>query len=365
VARSNYETLGLREGAGEREVQQAFRRLALIYHSDRGGDEERFKEIKRAYDGLRAGRARESPPGPGTDYSAESARINTELAREVAREMRDAEAWAASLVASGSTGTRLFGSASLGEIELERRPNGVLSIKGNVAAGTLRYDGPITVSGAITSPTRGAEPTEITAAVGDFRVPDAVSNRYRIENGARITAENGNIAAGNVFGKKRRVDDPDGRVGVYTVVEHRTRLSAPNGTVSVGTAAGAVDLCALRVEAHTLREDVRVDARDIAIGGPTMTHDVSLRVRAGGTLRFVEAGSVLGLSDDATVSAEGGAEISLRELKVKRIRDVDPSHGGDGTLVGAGRAITHAELLAVSERASLGSRLRGLARRRR
>ncbi|RNJ73473.1 MAG: hypothetical protein EB824_04780 [Thaumarchaeota archaeon S15] len=96
-----------------------------------------------------------------------------------------------------------------------------------------------------------------------------------------------------------------------------------------------------------------------------MTHDVSLRVRAGGTLRFVEAGSVLGLSDDATVSAEGGAEISLRELKVKRIRDVDPSHGGDGTLVGAGRAITHAELLAVSERASLGSRLRGLARRRR
>ena len=171
--------------------------------------------------------------------------------------------------------------------------------------------------------------------------------------------------AGNVFGKKRRINDPAGRVGVYTVVEHRTRLSAPNGTVSVGTAAGAVDLNALRVEVHTLRDDVRVDARDLAIGGLTMTHDVSLRVRTGGTLRFMETGSVLGLSDDATVSAEGGPAISLRELKVKRIRDVDPSHGGDGTLVGSGRTITHAEIMAVSERSSLGSRLRGLARRRR
>lgn len=366
MPRSNYEILGLREGAGEREVQQAFRRLALIYHSDRGGDEERFKEIKRAYDGLRAGNARETiPPGPGTDDSAESARRNTELAREVARKMREAESWAASLVASGSAGTRLFGSASLGEVELERRPNGVLSIKGNVVAGSLRYDGPITVSGAITSPTRGAEPTRITSTVGDFRIPDAVANRYRIENGAQITAENGNIVAGNVFGKRRRVADPDGRVGVYTTVEHRTSLNAPNGTVTVGDAAGTVEISALRVEAHALRDDVRVDARDIAIGGPTLTHDVSLRVRAGGTLRFTWAGSVLGLSDDATVEAEGGPPLSLRELKVKRIRDVDPSHAGAGTLVGAGHAITHAELLSLSSRGSLGSRLRGLARRRR
>jgi len=366
VARSNYEILGLREGAGEREVQQAFRRLALMYHSDRGGDEEKFKEIKRAYDGLRAGRARESPPpGPGGDDSAESARRNTELAREVAREMREAESWAASLVAAGSTGTRLFGSRTLGEIELERRPNGVLSIKGNVMAGTLRYDGPITVSGAITSPTRGAEPTEITAAVGDFRVPDAVPNRYRIENGAQITAENGNIVAGNVFGKKRRVSDPGGRVGVYTTVEHRTRLSAPNGTVTVAAAAGTVGLSALRVEAHTLRDDVQVDARDIAIGGPSITHDVSLRVRVGGTLRFMEAGSILGLSDDASVSAEGGGAVSLRELKVKRIRDTDPSHADDATLVGSGHVITHATLLALTSRPPLGSRLRGLARRRR
>ena len=53
---------------------------------------------------------------------------------------------------SNSTATRLFGSKTLGEIELERKANGALSIKGNFMAGTLTYDGPIIMQGSITSP---------------------------------------------------------------------------------------------------------------------------------------------------------------------------------------------------------------------
>ncbi len=368
MARSNYDILGLEEGADEREVQRAFRRLALRYHSDRGGDEERFKEIKRAYDDLRAGHARQTiPPGAGVDDSIESARRNTALAREVTREMREAESWAATLVASAATGTRLFGSKSLGEVELERRANGVLSIKGNVMAGTMRYAGPITVSGAITSPTHGAEPTAITATVGNFMIPGAVANRYRIENGAMITAENGNIAAGNVFGKKRRIGDAEGRVGVYSVTEYRTRLLAPNGTITANNASGTVELRALRVEANNLQDDVIVSARDIVVRGNSVTHDVTFHVGEGGTLRFMEAGSILGLSDDATVSLGDGRSLSLRELKVKKIRDIDGARrdAGEATLVGAGHVITRATLEALVGGESLGSRLRGLTRRRR
>ena len=48
-----------------------------------------------------------------------------------------------SLNRSNITGTRLFGSKTLGEIELERKATGTLSIKGNFMAGSLTYDGPI------------------------------------------------------------------------------------------------------------------------------------------------------------------------------------------------------------------------------
>ena len=43
MVQSNYEILGVRDGASKTEIRDAFRKLALEHHSDRGGDDEKFK----------------------------------------------------------------------------------------------------------------------------------------------------------------------------------------------------------------------------------------------------------------------------------------------------------------------------------
>jgi len=45
----HYATLGLTSNATPAEVTKAFRKLALIYHPDKGGDPEEFKKINNAY----------------------------------------------------------------------------------------------------------------------------------------------------------------------------------------------------------------------------------------------------------------------------------------------------------------------------
>ena len=54
-----YAILGLTKGATTDEVKKAFKRLAMKYHPDRGGDEDKFKEIKAAYELVKDG-----PPQP-------------------------------------------------------------------------------------------------------------------------------------------------------------------------------------------------------------------------------------------------------------------------------------------------------------
>lgn len=345
MEKSNYEILELSKGASQEEIRQAFRRLALQYHSDRGGDEERFKEIKQAYDDLRVGLSYKSAPGGlAQDDSAESIRKNTELARQVAKHMQNAELWASKLVEEAKTDTRLFGSPTLGEIELERKANGVLSIKGNIMAGRLYYQGPIIMRGTISSPTRGASPTEIVSNVGNIEIADATKNRYRIENGARLIAKNGNIIIGNAFGKKRRMDDPQERVGVYTLKEYRTLLEAPNGSVYMSSANGTVEIRALAVELDNALNDVHITARDVIVRGNSMTHDVQINLKKSGSLKFLESHSILGLSDDVTVMLENGKAFSLHELKVKKIRDLPhppEQDAGNTTLVGNGYSITY------------------------
>lgn len=44
--------LGLARGATEDEIKKAYRKLANIHHPDKGGDEEKFKEVKEAYEKL-------------------------------------------------------------------------------------------------------------------------------------------------------------------------------------------------------------------------------------------------------------------------------------------------------------------------
>lgn len=44
-----YEKLGLQRGASIEEIKKAYRSMAMKHHPDRGGDEQRFKEIEEAY----------------------------------------------------------------------------------------------------------------------------------------------------------------------------------------------------------------------------------------------------------------------------------------------------------------------------
>ena len=49
---SLYDTLGVSRTADQKEIKKAYRKLALRLHPDKGGDEEMFKKISKAYDTL-------------------------------------------------------------------------------------------------------------------------------------------------------------------------------------------------------------------------------------------------------------------------------------------------------------------------
>ena len=51
--RDPYEVLGVSKTATESEIKSVYKKLAVKNHPDRGGDEEKFKEIANAYDILK------------------------------------------------------------------------------------------------------------------------------------------------------------------------------------------------------------------------------------------------------------------------------------------------------------------------
>ena len=57
--RDYYEVLGIGKNASPDEIKKAFRRLAVEYHPDRGGDETKFKEINEAYEVLKDDKKRQ------------------------------------------------------------------------------------------------------------------------------------------------------------------------------------------------------------------------------------------------------------------------------------------------------------------
>lgn len=57
--RDYYEVLGVSKAASADEIKKAFRKLAIEYHPDRGGDEAKFKEVNEAYEVLKDDKKRQ------------------------------------------------------------------------------------------------------------------------------------------------------------------------------------------------------------------------------------------------------------------------------------------------------------------
>ena len=368
MVENNYDILGIVEGTTEKEIRDAFRRLALQFHSDRGGDNEQFIKIKQAYEDLKVGKKY-----PETDiekrknsrvYSDETGfdvrRKNQILGQELSKEMKIAEDWASALNKSNSTGIRLFGSKTLGEIELERKVTGALSIKGNFMAGSLTYNGSIIMQGSITSPSWTKEfQTIIHITLGDFKFINPLENKYKIENGAKIIVDNGNIIVGNIYGRKFRVEDPDGKVGVYQIQEHRTYISSPNGKIIAENLVNTVSVNADTVIVLNAEDDVIISAREILFYGSKFTYDSIIELKHGGLIRFFETFSIQGLSGDAIIKLENGKKIRLFDLKTKKIKDLadeyvpeKQNYGNDSTMVGNGFTITYDMLNNLSKKPS-------------
>ena len=327
MVENNFDILGIVEGSTEKEIRDAFRRLALQYHSDRGGENEQFIKIKQAYEDLKIGKKY-----PETDiekrknsrvYSDETEvdvkRKNQILGQQLSKEMKTAEDWAAALNKSNSTATRLFGSKTLGEIELERKANGSLSIKGNFMAGSITYDGSIIMQGSITSPSWTKEfQTNIHLTSGDFKFINPLENKYKIENGAEVIVDSGNIVIGNVYGRKFRVEDPDGKVGIFQIQEHRTHISSPKGKIIAENLINTVSVDADSVILLNAEDDVIISAREVLFYGEKFTYDSTIELKQGGTIRFFEKFSIQGLSGDAIIKLENGKKIRLFDLKTKK-----------------------------------------------
>ena len=359
MPKNNYEILGISDGSSAKEIREAFRKLALQHHSDRGGDEEEFKKIKQAYEELKIGKKYPDSPEERLKKSRaifedtdEEIRRNKILAENLSKDMRVAEEWANALNRANATGTRFFGLTSFGELEFERKANGALSIKGNYMAGTFTYDGPIIMQGSITSPSWSEDhKTNLRITKGDFKFVNPLVNKYKIENGTTIITDNGNIVVGNVFGKKDKVQDPNGKVGLYTIKEHRTQLLAPKGKIIVENAANTISLEGDTIMVLNLEDDVKLSGRVILIYGHKVTYDVEIELKKGGFIQFFDDFSVQGLSDDVLIKLENGKKFRLHELKTKRIKDLPNSFvpnkndfPKDTTMVGKGFKITY-ELL--------------------
>jgi curved DNA-binding protein CbpA len=356
LVENNYDILGIVEGTTTKEIRDAFRRLALQFHSDRGGENEQFIKIKQAYEDLKIGKKY-----PETDIEklknsrvfsdeteANVKRKNQILGQQLSKEMKTAEEWASALNRSNLTATRLFGSKTLGEIELERKVNGALSIKGNFMAGSITYDGPIIMQGSITSPSWTEEfQTNIHLTSGDFKFINPLENKYKIENGAKIIVDNGNIVVGNIYGRKFKIPDPI-KVGVYHIQEHRTHISAPNGKIIAENIVDTVSVDADTIIVLNVEDNVKISAREILFYGGKFTYDSEIELKKGGIIRFFETFSIQGLSGDATIKLENGKTIRFFNLKTKKIRDLADefvpnknNFAKDATMIGNGFTITY------------------------
>ena len=326
MVQSNYEILKVREDATRIEIRDAFRKLVLEHHSDRGGDDEQFKKIKQAFDDLKLGKkypdSQEDKNTKSRFYSGDSEeekrKRNLILSHDVATEVRNAQEWIAALNRTDATGVRLFGSKELGQLEFERKATKALSIKGKFWAGNLTYDGPIIMWGSISNPyfsEKEHDKTRIHIINGKFSLIDPIENGYVIENGAKIIVDNGDIIVGDVFGKKEILPDPSGKVGMFITNEHFTELKAPRGKIVAGFIRNTVKLESDTIMVINLEDHVLIKGRNISILGSKVTYNVEIELMKGGMIKFHDQGSGFDISDDAILLLENGKEFRLHDLK--------------------------------------------------
>jgi molecular chaperone DnaJ len=89
MSKDYYKSLGIEKNATAEDVKNAFRRLAMEHHPDRGGDAEKFKEVSEAYQVLsdekkrsqydRFGTVNENPfAGGGQGFNSQGFNVNFE-----------------------------------------------------------------------------------------------------------------------------------------------------------------------------------------------------------------------------------------------------------------------------------------------
>lgn len=326
MVQSNYEILGIRDGASKNEIRDAFRKLVLEHHSDRGGNDEQFKKIKQAFDDLKLGKKFPDSPEEKSsksryysgDSEEEKIKRNLILSKDVAQEIIRAQEWAAALDRTDTTGVRLFGSKELGQLEFERKATKSLSIKGKFWAGHLNYENSIIMWGSITNPYFSdnlEEKTVIHVKNGKFSLIDPLENGFIIENGAKIVVDNGDIIVGDVYGKKEILPDPSGKVGMFITKDHYTELNAPKGKIIGGFIRNTVKIEGDTILVISLEDNVKLVGRDISILGNKVTYDVKIKLLKGGKIKFHDRGSGFDISDDAILQLENGKEFRLQDLK--------------------------------------------------
>ena len=326
MVESNYDILKISDKSSKKEIREAYRKLALKLHTDRGGDDEQFKKIKLAYEDLKIGKKYPDTPEEqkrnakfyADDSDSGKRRRNLLLSHDIAQEMKVAQEWTAAINRSNITGIRLFGSRELGQIEFERKPTKTLEIKGKFWAGHFKYDNPINMRGSVTSPYFSPfedHKTRIEVTKGNFRLIDSLKNNYDIDGGAKIIVRNGDIDVGNVRGKRQRVQDPEGRVGMSVMKDYFTELNAPNGKIITGNVIDTVKLEADTVIVLNLVDNIKVTGKNILVYGTKVTHDVEFFLKKDGKIRFYDQGSGFDISDDSVVNLENGKNINIRDLK--------------------------------------------------
>ena len=216
----------------------------------------------------------------------------------------------------------MFGSKELGQIELERKPTGALSIKGKFWAGKITHPNHVFMWGSMTSPyfsDNENSKTIIHLTKGTFKLMEPLENGYNIENGSHIIVDNGDIVCGNVNGIRQQVPHPTGRVGMSIIKEHFTKLEAPKGKIIAGDVRETVSLEAEEVLALNLVDNVNVTGKKIFVFGPKVSYDVFFKLKEGGVIRFYDKGSGFDISDDAILQLENGKEFFLDDLKTRKL----------------------------------------------